>query len=682
MKASTRFVRGILASALLAAATLPAASAVTFQDIAAGGGSGLVFGRTPSARLAIQQAFVEDSLILVETEYRISPMKTYGAPGVAVLDYDGDGDSDIYVSNGPGTPNSLFRNLLRETGQVRFEDVATAAGAALAAQDSQGVCYGDIDNDWDLDLFVTGYKDNRLLENQGDGTFVDVTAAAGAGGEGKVSTSCAMGDVNGDGLLDILVANAFDLKSIIIFAEPWVHHQHNQLLVNAGDNVFIDRSDASGLRDLAGLDVPGSALTSWAASLIDIDMDGDLDAVIAQDQHDAPEGAGYPRVFKNDGTGHFSDATLDLGLDRLGDWHGLAFGDVNCDGRFDMFLSNQGDYIFFPGFFPPGAWASRWFLGQSDGTFADPGVGALVTTPTGWGAAMADYDNDGDTDVIYHGGWEYPLFWDESNPGVLLNNQGCSASFTWDSAALAGSTNHLDRNVEGLATGDFNEDGFVDVVTVASFDVAPGTLRIPLFSYPLGSPFDAVASSGFIPAAVPTADFNIFFWLGFSRLPGSLSVEINSGNANHWAAFDLVGTLGLVNNQVSAGRVNRDAIGAVVRFTPAGGQPSLIPVLGGSSYASQNSLTAQAGMGGATSGTVEVLWPGGVRNRLYEVAASERLVLPEIPCSFDAAVSRIDYAKCVKESLKDLRHPQADLLTHTEADRLEASALRAYDESH
>jgi enediyne biosynthesis protein E4 len=88
------------------------------------------------------------------------------------------------------------------------------------------------------------------------------------------------------------------------------------------------------------------------------------------------------------------------------------------------------------------------------------------------------------------------------------------------------------------------------------------------------------------------------------------------------------------------------------------------------------------GLGSATEGVVEVLWPGGVRNRLYGVAASESLVLPEIPCSFSASVSRTQYAKCVKESLKDLRHPRVGLLTNAQADRLEASALRAYDEAH
>ena len=680
MKSKTAFLSAIAFSLLPIHGALPAA-AVTFEDIAAGGGAGLTYSRTPSVRLATLDGIAADGLLDLIAEYPNLPYKTHGAPGVAVWDFDNDGDLDIYVTNGPGTPNSLFRNRLRETGQLTFEDVAQAAGAALTAQDSQGVCYGDIDNDRDPDLFVVGYKGNRLLENQGNGTFHDITAASGTGGPGTTSVSCAMGDVNGDGLLDILIANAFDFQSNIAYGVPFTYNEHDQLLVNQGGNVFADESDASGIKDLAGLPVPGAALVSWAASLIDLDLDGDLDAVIAQDQHSNLTNVGFPRIFKNDGTGHFTDATAALHMDRAGEWRGLAFGDVNCDGRFDIFVSNVGDYVFFPGFYPAGTWASRWFLGQSDGTFSDPGVGSLTTTPTGWGAATSDYDNDGDTDVIYHGGWEFSVFWDESNPGVLLENQGCSASFTWDSAALAGSTNHLDRNVEGLATGDFNNDGFPDVVTVSSFDLPPGTPRIPLFSAPLGSPFDAVAT--FVFSALPSASDPLAFdWLGFTRNPGTLAVEINSGNANRWAAFDLLGTRGLVANQVSSGRVNRDAIGAVVRFTPEGGQPTLTPVLGGSSYASQNSLTVTAGLGAAARGTVEVLWPGGVRNRLYEVAASERLLLPEIPCSFDSAMSRNDYAKCVKESLKDLRLPHVGVLTHAEAERLEASALRAFDESH
>lgn len=665
---------------LMTGALSAAAAPVTFQDIAANGGAGISYGRTPSARIANLEAIQADGFLHLIDEYPSLPVKQYGGPGVALLDFDNDGDLDIYVTNGPGTPNSLFQNRLKETGTLTFLDVAAAVGATLTAQDSNGVCYGDLENDGDLDLYVTGHQGNRMLENQGDGTFDDITAASGTGGQSTTSVSCAMGDINGDSRLDILVANVFDLSSSIAHGVPYVYNQHNQLLVNQGGNVFTDASNTSGIKNLADLPEPGAALASWAVSLIDIDQDGDLDAVIADDQHANWTDVGFIRIFKNDGTGQFTDATITANMDNVGEWHGLAFGDVNCDGNFDIFGSNVGDYVFFPGQLPAGAYASRWFLGQNNGTFTDPGVGALVTTPTGWGAAMADYDNDGDSDIIYHGGWEFTIFWDESNPGVLLNNQGCSGSFTWDSAAVAGSTDHLNRNVEGLATGDLNNDGFVDVVTVSSFDVPPGTARTTLFSAPLGSPFDAVAT--YFSVAEPTEEFIIFQWLGVPRTTGTLSIEINSGNASKWAAFDLVGSSGLVDNNFSTGRVNRDGIGAVVRFTPQGGQPTLHPVLGGSSYASQSSLTVHAGLGSATKGTVDVLWPGGVKNRLYDVKPSERLVLPEIPCSYDAQVSPGAYTACVVSALADLAHPHSGVLTPQQAARLLLSALRAYHESH
>lgn len=682
---SKRTLFGVMAVTATLLGGPSAAVAVTFEDIAAGGGAGLDYNRTPSKRLDILEAIVADGLINLDGEYEYMPYKTYGAPGVAVFDYDNDGDEDIYVTNGPGTPNSLFKNLFRETGEVRFQDVATTVGAALTRQDSQGVCYGDIENDGDLDLFVTGYLSNRLLENQG-GRFKDITPTSGTVGEGKVSVSCAMGDVTGDGLLDIFVVNAFDYKQNLAYGFPWIYNQHNQLLINQGEDHetsdggihFVDASDASGIRDNAGLSEPGAALVSWSASLIDIDRDGDLDAVVATDQHGNFEKAGYIRIFKNDGTGHFTDVTFEAKMDRVGEWHSLAFGDINCDGNFDIFSTNIGDYVFNPGFYPPGAWSSRWFLGRRNGTFTDPGVGGLVSTPTGWSSTIADYDNDADADIIYHGGWEFTLLWDESNPGVLLENQGCTASFEWDRQALEGSTNHLDRNVEGMATGDFNNDGFLDIVTVSSFNLKPGTPRIPLFSAPQGSPFDAVAT--FVFASHPTDEPLIWAWEGYERDLGTLAVEINSGNDNGWVAFELLGTKDLVDNRTAEGKVNRDGIGAIVSFRPHGGKPSLYPVLGGSGYASQNSLTVRAGLGEAQGGTVDVFWPGGVRNRLYNVRASEQLVLPEIPCSFDTTDSRTAYTRCVDDSLSDLR--AAGVLTQQQASRLKASAVRAYNQAH
>jgi hypothetical protein len=674
-------VRSITLTCVLICAALPAAG-VTFQNIAAGGGAGLTYGRTPSPRIAALEAARADGVLdLLAGEYETLSVKNYGAPGVAVLDYDNDGDLDIYVTNGPGTPNSLFKNLLKETGHLSFQDVAQSAGAALTSQDSNGVCFGDIDNDGDADLYVTGYQGNHLLENHGNGTFGDITGASGTGGQTTTSVSCAMGDINADGLLDILVANTFDFANNLAYAGTLNYFQYNQLLVNQGNKVFADQTAASGLNDVIGMPQPGVTLATWAVSLIDIDLDGDLDAMVANDDHGNYTGvpSGFIRLFRNDGSGHFVDDSAAASLNRVGEWHGLAFGDLNCDGRLDIFGTNVGDYVFNPGFFAPGTHASKWFLGQSGGTFSDPGVGALVTTPHGWGGAIADYDNDGDQDIIYHGGWEFQVLWDESNPGVVLNNTGgCSANFTWDSAALA-STDHLDRNVEGVATGDFNNDGFIDVASVSSFDVVPGQQRVPLPSAPQGSIFDPYATMFFV--ATPTDNFLIWEWHDFARTPGSLAVEINSGNGNRWAAFNLVGSKGLVNNQFATGRVNRDGIGAIVRFTPQGGQPTLTPVLGGSSYASQNSLTVEAGMGSAVRGTAEVIWPGGVKNRLYDVAASERLTLPEIPCSFDAAVSRADYMQCVTASLHDLR-THGGLLTGAEAARLEVSAIRAYNESH
>ena len=685
MKLQSPFVRvlSVFLSFLLTSAFSARAAGVTFHDIAAGGGSGLSYSRSPSDRLDTLDGIQQDGFLDILNEYSQMPYKTYGAPGVAVLDYDGDGDLDIYVTNGPGTANSLFRNRLHETGSLSFQNVAVAAGAALTSQDSNGVCYGDIDNDGDLDLYVTGYKGNRLLRNRGNGTFLDITTASGTGGQQTTSVSCAMGDVNGDARPDILIANTFDFANNLAYLNPFIYNQFNQLLVNQGGNVFVDATDSSGLKNLAGtLPQPGVTPVTWAVSLVDIDLDGDLDAMVGHDQHNnwGIADVGFTRLFRNDGTGHFTDETFTVGLTRASDWHSLSFGDLNCDGRFDLFATNFGDYAFNPGFFAVGDNSSRWFLGQSGGTFSDPGPGSLVTLPTGWGSAIADYDNDGDPDIIYHGGVEYSVFWDESNPGILLNNQGCSASFTWDTAALAGSTNHHDRNVEGLATGDFNEDGFVDIVTVSSFNLMPGTPRTPTPSGPFGSPLDPAGT--WVQIAHPTNDPFTWSWDGFQRDPGTLSVEISSGNSNRWAAFDLMGSRGLVDNHVSSGRVNRDAVGAVVRFTPEGGQPTLTPVGGGSGYASQGSLRVQVGMGNAIRGTVEVLWPGGVKNRLYNVFATERLVLPEIPCSFSSSVSLKDYAKCVTASLNDLLQAHGGPLTALQALRLEVSALRAYAESH
>ncbi|NEO96834.1 MAG: VCBS repeat-containing protein, partial [Moorea sp. SIO3G5] len=336
--------------------------------------------------------------------------------------------------------NSLYSNQLQETGQVKFLDLAASAGVAAFNQDSTGVAYGDIDNDSDLDLLVLGTgQPNQLFENQGDGTFVDITGTSRIGGGSKYSSSASMGDVNGDGLLDIVIGNSFTNwdDQIPIFREPFARNEHNQLFLNTGNNVFVDVSDSSGITNLAGFpqEAAGSASITWAIAMVDYDLDGDLDIVHADDQAAVPnaEQGGVDRglihILNNDGTGHFTDVTVEANTNQDGSWMGLSFGDLNSDGNMDIFATNLGDYARNSPL-PPGSLTSRWFLGQADGSFTDPGVGELVTTPFGWGTSTTDYDNDGDTDIIFHGGLDFSSRVDASNPGVILENDG-TGNFTY-----------------------------------------------------------------------------------------------------------------------------------------------------------------------------------------------------------------------------------------------------------
>ena len=658
---------------LLAAAPAAADGGVTFTDIAAGGASGLVYGRSPSARQATFESILQQPVITF-ADLSSLPLKPRGAPGVALFDHDGDGDLDIYVTNGPGTANSLFSNQLVETAQTTFVDVGVAAGVDASDQDSQGVCFGDLDNDGDRDLLVLGGNEaNRLFENQGDGTFLDITTSSGIGGGNRTSTACSMADFNGDGLLDVAVANAFDwIDQLPYFGQAFAHTEHNQLFLNAGGNVFTDVSAASGLESHAGL-APGSALISWAIGAVDYDLDGDTDILIGDDQTVMPpasqggQDVGLIRVFQNDGTGQLTDRTFEAGLDRFGAWMGLSFGDLNCDGWLDVFGTNAGDYAVAGAGFQPGEFSSRWFLGQSDGTFSDPGMGALLVSPFGWGTSMVDYDNDGDTDIVFHGGFQMLATVEAGNLGVILQNQDCSASFELDSAALAGSTDHNRRTVHGMAVGDLDDDGFVDIVSVSNFDPAEPISLTPCTTT-FGSVFDPFCFS--VPTLLPAPGGN-FVWSGITYPDGTLAVELNSGgNGNREIAVDLLGTVGLT----AEGEVNRDGIGAVVSFFIAQqGRTAMQPVVAGASYGSQDSLRLHFGLGAATSGRLEVFWPGGVRNQLLDVKDGERILFPEIPCDLDDQLQDLAaYTSCLSTALDDL--VTGGVLDETARDRFFDSA--------
>lgn len=654
---------------------------VSFHDIAANNGAGISYRRTGSPHRDALFDAVRAQPKFTFADVPRTPEKARGAPGVAIFDFDRDGDLDLYVTNGPGTANSLYSSQLVQTGELRFVDVAAAAGVAATDMDSNSLCYGDIDNDGDQDLYLTGAGEpNRLFENQGDGTFTDITAASAMGAGDRYPAGCSMGDVNGDGLLDIVVANnsaTWDNRLSVF--QPFGHNAPNQLFLNAGSNTFIDVSATSGVQILAGLP-PGESGRTWATAMVDYDLDGDVDILFGDDQGAVPDAAsggvdrGIIHLLQNDGNGQFTDVSIEAGTNHPGAWMGFAFADFNADGHLDLFATNGGDYTLqlFPLPMELGAAASRWFLGQADGSFSDPGVGGLVSSVFGWGVVAEDYDNDGDADIMYYGGLDTGPYVDKSNPGVVLRNNG-HASFSYDLAALANSTNHSRRNPQGVAAGDLDADGFIDVVTVSNFDLPDS---FPLLQYPIlfGSPMDETAY--YFPSFTAVGPGE-FVPSGLKAVDGTITVEINSAdNGNHWASVDLMGTSGLV----SGGRSNRDGIGAVVRFTPHGGKPVMYPVSGGASYGSQDSLTLNFGMGRSHKGVLDVLWPGGVHNRFYGLRASERLVVPEIPCSYDADwKSRRDYRRCAVTALRELA--AADRLDHRLRHRLLASAMRAYREA-
>jgi len=673
----------LAALAALSVLTAPAASAagVHFHDVTSTQPAVAAFQHVPSATIDAVRDFQDRGTVFLSDFIGPFPIKPHGAPGVALLDYDGDGDLDIYATNGPGAANALFSNQLVETGTLGFVDVAAAAGVDATDMDATGVCFGDIDNDGDPDLYVLGRSEpDRLFENLGDGTFADITAASGTGGGNLMSTTCSMADFDGDGLLDIVVGHSFDMSTNLpIFVVPYALSQPNQLFLSAGNDTFVDASVSSGVGAVQEI--------TWSVAAVDLNQDGFVDIVTANDNGTIPFAAsggidrGLLRYLVNDGTGHFTDMTDAVDLDSPGEWMGLAFADFDFNGKIDLFASNSGDwledFLGTPGA-TLGAYSSRWYLQRPDGTFADPGLGAMVADGFSWGASALDYDNDGDSDLVFYGGLDAGPFVDLSNPGSLAENDG-AANFTYDLDALIPTGAPHNRRIEhGLAVGDLDGDGFPDIVSISAANLPTEPFGPMPFPRAWSSPIDGL--SLLFPTWFPGSEPFQFIYSGVQFPLGSVAVELSSGAAedsNGWIAVSTRGSVGEAPGAV----VPRDGYGAVLRVTPAGGKTAIRPVVGGESYASQNAHELTFGLGAAHKATVEVLWPGGVRNRLYGVHSGERVVLPEIPCSFDdPAITPAAYASCVHQALAALQ--SAGAIGPAQRGRLLGSALRAFAAEH
>lgn len=239
---------------------------------------------------------------------------------------------------------------------------------------------------------------------------------------------------------------------------------------------FKDETDARGFKDTLNN-------ITWSAALVDYDMDGDSDLFLFDDRGQANSenlDRGFVHIWKNDGTGHFEFVSPEeAGIDSASNM-GHAFGDFNCDGNMDFFVTRLGSFLGTymvqdRGIPTEGmsqlakAGASTWIFGSGNGTFlsgnASHGAnGHRPYLPFGWGAAAIDLEADGDQDIVYVGGLIGPDF-SAGSPGVALENIGCTGTYERYEAFRRGNYNNYVTS--GISAGDLNNDGFVDLVVTA-----------------------------------------------------------------------------------------------------------------------------------------------------------------------------------------------------------------------
>ena len=342
--------------------------------------------------------------------------------GVAVADFDGDGLLDIYVTASVGA-NALYRNL----GGLRFVDVAAEAWVEDAESRSNGACTADYDNDGDTDLYVGNYGPSKRFRNLGDGTFEEVTAAAGLAESSRNlrTMGCAWGDYDADGFLDLIFVRHLDDSDPGVFA--WGQRDLSEfadplaLYRNRGDGTFAE------VTVLLGDPTPARGIVRGAGfqpAFVDYDNDNDLDIYVVNDFGDEIT----PNVlWRNDGGAAdgdswvFTDVSAASGTDVAMNGMGIALGDYDRDGFTDFYITNIDDAVL--------------LRNNGDGTFSDraraAGVGrGRIGVPegnsVGWGTAFFDYDNDGDQDLYLAAGY---LDTDQDinpvqQPNALFRNEG------------------------------------------------------------------------------------------------------------------------------------------------------------------------------------------------------------------------------------------------------------------
>ena len=498
--------------------------------------------------------------------------------GVAMFDYDNDGWLDLFFVNGARIPDPMPRGaspdksdprfwnrLYRNNRDGTFRDVTEAAGLEGRLY-GMGVATGDYDNDGNVDLLVTNLGGNILYHNNGDGTFTDVTAKAGVGGSGWCTGACFV-DYDRDGRLDLIVTRylEWDFSSNVFCGEhkpgyrAYCHpDQFNAIsyLVfhNNGDGTFTDVSKKCGL---AGS--PGKAL---GVAINDFDADGWPDVFVANDSV-------AEQLFHNNHDGTFSEVALLAGLAY--DQNGRAFAGMGAD--FGDYQNNG-----WPAVFVNALANQQYKLFRNDkGKFEDVtdaiGLGALTISHSGWGAKWIDFDNDGWLDLFVAQGHvmdnieltEPRLHYRE--PALLLKNE--QNGFR-NVSAQGGPALMVPMAARGAAFGDLDNDGFVDVA-INSNDSSALILR-------------------------------------------------NSGKSgNHWLTLQLIGSAS-----------NRDAIGSKIRLIADRALQQTAFVSTAGSYISASDKRAHFGLGSSNKvQLIEITWPSGIMQRLESVAADQILTVRE-----------------------------------------------------
>ena len=377
-----------------------------------------------------------------------------------VFDFNNDGFQDVYITNSKG-PNALYRNNRDGT----FTEMAKAASVDDATT-SYGGCAVDYDNDGDQDLYVTSFAHSKLFRNNGGETFTDVTAASGTGDASPThrSTGCAWGDYDRDGLLDLIVVRHFFRLSPFPAEQRTKIYESVRPLVlyhNNGDGTFTDVTHILGDTSGPGTDPYAPVGNVWGAGFqpgwLDYDNDGDPDLYIVNDfggrfQHNV--------LWRNDGPStngswSFTDISSTSGAGVPMDGMGLAVGDYDLDGFLDLYMTNIGDNVL--------------LRNSGDGlTFTNTALEAGVAIGdlwddkrTTWGAVFFDYDNDGDEDLYVVTGF---LLGEEvgpqqPQPNVLLRNNR-DGTFT-DVSSASGADDPITSR--GSAFLDFNNDGCLDL---------------------------------------------------------------------------------------------------------------------------------------------------------------------------------------------------------------------------